>query len=686
MYISNVVIKNFRALEDIQCELSPKINVIVGPNAIGKTTILHAIRLPKALIAPRTPNEAQQTLISLGAASPHFPQRIHPGAFIRDPGKAVEIRCTYRLTDSEIELVGGALPDIVRGLIQARLGQPFSNPTVLIQFLNSPDGQRAQTQATVEITKTLDDLKRDKAVTLGVSINNSQFNAQSPVGALFIAFLDNRLDPQQTLFSYFPADRAMPVGEVPVQLGAADTQQQLEAHNSQPYLKFNRLKNTIFNTIIRSEAERIALKDSFAKISAGILTGRRVLEPQLNELGLLSILIEEIEPPNRRFELDNLSSGEKGLILTFLLISKTVAKGGIVLFDEPELHLNPAVCRDILPYIYENYAVPNELQFVICSHSPQVLESAFDRDEFVLHHLESPTVITRVGRTAYDELTDALQKLGTSVGESLLFKGTIFVEGDEDIRMLQEGFGETLRRYKIADLGGRREIEKTVKKIQAIEKRGKKVDPIYLIFDHDNAPTNLENSTAVRILQWSRYCIENYLIDITAISELLKCDEISKVTGQNSGEISNEFRTLAYSQLDELAARNVYAKLGYIPPSYLLEDIEGKPLAEISAVLFRRFAASRASMSDISEQSWSRQFLDQCAAEKKTLEIAWEATWKEKCNGKRLFADFQKTGRLKVSPVVFKKRIMQLIKASASENWRLMASLLNDLLAKPEGS
>ena len=135
MHISNVVVKNFRALEDIQFELAPRINVVVGPNAIGKTTILEAIRLPKALVAPRTQNDGQQVLISLGAASPHFPQRILFSALARDPAKPVEIRCTYKFADAEIATISSALRDITLGLIQARLGQTFGNPTNLIQFL-----------------------------------------------------------------------------------------------------------------------------------------------------------------------------------------------------------------------------------------------------------------------------------------------------------------------------------------------------------------------------------------------------------------------------------------------------------------------------------------------------------------------------------------------------------------------
>jgi hypothetical protein len=42
---------------------------------------------------------------------------------------------------------------------------------------------------------------------------------------------------------------------------------------------------------------------------------------------------------NRTFDLDVMSSGEKGLILTCLLIGRSIVNGGIILVDEPELHL-----------------------------------------------------------------------------------------------------------------------------------------------------------------------------------------------------------------------------------------------------------------------------------------------------------------------------------------------------------
>ncbi|MFW5629104.1 MAG: AAA family ATPase [Candidatus Cloacimonadaceae bacterium] len=41
--IKNILIKNLTVFDDMKIELSPKINVIVGENASGKTHVLKAL-------------------------------------------------------------------------------------------------------------------------------------------------------------------------------------------------------------------------------------------------------------------------------------------------------------------------------------------------------------------------------------------------------------------------------------------------------------------------------------------------------------------------------------------------------------------------------------------------------------------------------------------------------------------
>src|SRR5690348_16905603 len=155
MYISHLTVKNFRAIADIDCDLSPHVNVIVGPNAVGKTTLLQAIRLAKALAAPRTQQEPMQVLISLSAASPHFPQRAFLKNLAREQGRPIEIRTTYFLSESEITILKNSSTEIIQNLVTSRLGQAFTNPAQLTQFLQSPFGQQQLKTATDEVSQAL---------------------------------------------------------------------------------------------------------------------------------------------------------------------------------------------------------------------------------------------------------------------------------------------------------------------------------------------------------------------------------------------------------------------------------------------------------------------------------------------------------------------------------------------------
>jgi predicted ATPase len=71
LHIIDLSIKNFRGLDKVRFKPRKGLNVIAGPNAVGKTTILEAIRLAKSLLAQRLNGEAQNVLNGLaGNPSP----------------------------------------------------------------------------------------------------------------------------------------------------------------------------------------------------------------------------------------------------------------------------------------------------------------------------------------------------------------------------------------------------------------------------------------------------------------------------------------------------------------------------------------------------------------------------------------------------------------------------------------
>jgi hypothetical protein len=509
---------------------------------------------------------------------------------------------------------------------------------------------------------------------------SQSFTGQDLLAQLAISVLEGRLPPHKTLFSYFPADRAMPTSEVNIQLGAADVNTQLNSYNSQPQTKFHRLKTTIVNTYLLNPVDPKGLLDDFAKIFSHLLKDRQIVGLQLNDFGLVSLKVRDLSN-GQEFDLDSMSSGEKGLILMFLLIGQTLADGGILLIYEPELHLNPAVCKVLLPFLVEQYTQPQNLQAIICSHSPEILGAAFERPDCSLHHLQSEKVISPILPEDRKEVFDALRRLGTTASDMLFSSGSIFVEGYDDIEILETGFAKILNRYKVTQLEGRNNVEKEIRTLLAAEERGDVETLQCFIFDLDNAPTQLRSTSKVRVLQWDRRCIENYLINPTVIYEVLRDDEISGDKIDARGEVMRILREIAFTQLDREAALSVYKKYGFQTlglPSQ--RDVTGKTLAETSRMLFGRISDVQNQIVHLQIDDWCADFEGRCDAEIAVLRASWDVEWIKLCDGKQFLKDLHSKFALRISPLKFKVRLMERLAHGRAEEWILLDKFLSDAL------
>lgn len=681
MHIRALTIQNFRALQDISVDFSTRVSVIVGPNAAGKTTVIEAARLAKALLAPRTQSEAQQILHSLGASSPHVPQRLRLQAIAQDASKPLVIRTHYEFVSDEIELLRAAKTQIATSLIQAQGGQAFASPDALIAFLSSDEGKANLKGAEEAVERTLSQVASTRRCSLDLNFppNAPPRSDGNPIEAQFIAYMERRLPPHKTAFTYFPADRALPSGEQPVQLGGPDAAQQLESYNSQPQLKFSRLKNAIFSaSFIANASNERPLAEEFERIFNGLLKGRKLDSFGINEIGFLNVQIRDLES-NRVFDLDGMSSGEKGLILTFLMIARSVVQHGIVLLDEPELHLNPAVCKDLLNFIIEEYAKPRNLQVIICTHSPEILTTAFDSDDCALYHLMSGTNISRVHTQDKSNISEALRRLGATESDNLLYRGVVFVEGPDDVSLLEAGFSHLFRRFKLKPSMGRSEVEKAAQLLQDNEGTAA-VSPSYFILDLDDEPTTITTSESVRVLQWSRRCLENYLIDLEILTKLLMDDEVTKNPLSNEGEVRKLLTRLAMSQLRDVAIRTLYAENRFIGLGLRKEDLSAPSTEAIAKSLAARIHEAKVKLEPFNPVSWQESFLAAVEVKRAELQKTWESNWVPLCDGKRLLLDLSKEVALRLNQKKFKLRLMKEMALARTPNWIEMESSLKELL------
>jgi hypothetical protein len=473
----------------------------------------------------------------------------------------------------------------------------------------------------------------------------------------------------------------MPMGETNIQLGSVDSQQQLQSHLANPSLKYQRLKQFIINQNLISIETRAQLNEDFSLIFESLLVGKILKEFRITEYGLLSVQIEE-KATGKSFDIDQMSSGEKGLILQFLMMRRAIRKGGIALIDEPELHLNPAVSKQLLQFIIKNVAEYRDIQTIVCTHSPEILADAFDNQQCLLLHLRSGNDISPVYPQDKTEVFEALRRLGASTSDVLFSRGSLFLEGPHDAEILETAFRHRVAGFKLTPLRGRKEVEKEIRTLQAAEKTENLTTKQLFIFDRDRQVTALTNSNLVKFLQWDRYCLENYLLDSDAIFDVCQAVSIRiNHLPESRGKLRQAMKSAAFSQLKAIVAHQVYEKIE--PPNPGFRPYEIEVLDEFNLMgerLVNRLMEIKDNVNQIDQSAWKQQFVAACESSHEDMKTSWEERWQIECDGKKVLAQLHRQFETNISVLEFKRRIASRMAELSSENWRIVDSFLAALI------
>ena len=252
MRIQEIEIKNFRGLQDVHVRIDKLVNVLIGTNAIGKSTFLEAIRLAKTVLAPRYYGEGNAALVSLGVLNPHWQQPGGSGidfsSIAGDFTRDVVIRVKIKLQSTELNHLDLNVEGIALTVMATEMLKPDdnSNQLAFTQFLSTDVGRNKLKDAKEDVQAKLKVLRATALVELRLTFDhrNKQVSGFDAFGQTLLIALDRFRPPNKTILTYYPADRTFPQGDVVVQLGAADMQNQIQAHLGIPASKYARLKIT----------------------------------------------------------------------------------------------------------------------------------------------------------------------------------------------------------------------------------------------------------------------------------------------------------------------------------------------------------------------------------------------------------------------------------------------------------
>ena len=113
-------------------------------------------------------------------------------------------------------------------------------------------------------------------------------------------------------------------------------------------------------------------------------------------------------PSGDKFDINELSSGEKQLFLRTLAIKMLNPENSIILIDEPELSLHPKWQQKIVD-VYRKIGENN--QIIIATHSPHILGSVRKENIMLLDKDDKGQIVVRTGDELYDSYGQPTERI-----------------------------------------------------------------------------------------------------------------------------------------------------------------------------------------------------------------------------------------------------------------------------------
>lgn len=324
-----------------------------------------------------------------------------------------------------------------------------------------------------------------------------------------------------------------------------------------------------------------------------------------------------ISTPRGDIDIDDLSSGEKEILNTFIRFHQLRPKGAVILFDEVDAHLHPDLERRYLDVLKE---LGQGNQMVLTTHSPEMMIAAGTECLYTL--LKEPPVgggnqLCRV--TESEDLHRILSELMGSRGIVSINQCIVFIEGEDtsaDRQIYEAAYPPSKYNISFVPAGNSRIVRKAAEQVNALLTTSTGFQGYFSIVDGDFDRIESDPTEGKRLFRLPVYHIENLLLNADEILEVTH-----SLTGANcpyatTEEVEKDMMDLVLSD----SHVNDYA-------GALLDTRVAKVAKDAYDAVYRR-----------SEVSHVRPDFQDIKAEAKTLlefSLA-DNTWRVKCKGRTL--------------------------------------------------
>ena len=325
--------------------------------------------------------------------------------------------------------------------------------------------------------------------------------------------------------------------------------------------------------------------------------GKKFLGPMPTDDGNLDFPVE-IDGGGRH-DINDLSSGEKEVLFGYLRLRSSAPKHSVILLDEPELHLNPALIRGLPQFYHKHLGLELNNQIWLVTHSDAFLREAVGNAGLRVLHMQYAVGGDRVDNQVHEiqpgeEVEAIILEL---VGDLAAYRPgakVVFFEGensDFDRKMVARLFPEMEKTTNFVSGGSKHRVEMLHRTLEQSVQAGNIPIKIYSVVDRDSDAGTADGEFR-RHYAWEVYHIENYLLQPAYICEALKQIGIYDESVGTPELVEGRLREIAKTQVGQLVSHRVRVQAS----KRLIEAIElnVNPTSEdVGAEMHRAVIGSR---------------------------------------------------------------------------------------------